>query len=320
VARTLTAWARHESEHKANRQKAQIIEAAKSGRRHGFCPYGWRSPEEAEVVREMVARLLAGDSLRSIALDLNARGIATVRGGEWSVQQVKQVAARASNAGLRTHRGAVVADGQWPALISTDDHERVVRLLSDPARKTARHGRRHLLSGIARCGRCGGAMRHASSNGRDIYKCERLDVSASSEPVETFILELVNRRLNADDASAVREPGSEAYDALSSRLAALRGRLDGLAEDYADGLLDRDQVRVAGDRLRAEMAEVENRMREAERRDAAIRARGVDIYSLTVERQRALLRGLLTVEVLPATRRGAAAHDFDYGRLRITWL
>jgi DNA invertase Pin-like site-specific DNA recombinase len=320
VARTLVAWAKHESEHKGARQQAAIADAAKRGERHGFVPYGWRSEAEAEVVREVVARLLAGSSLRSIMLDLNARGVSTVRGGQWSGKQVRQLALRPSNAGLRTHNGAVVAAGDWPALVSADDHERVVRLLTDPARRTVQHGRKHVLSGIARCGKCGGALRFATLGTRRVYRCVNLDVSASAEPLTAFVLELVDRRLNAPDAAAVTAPGTETYDGLASRLAALRGRLDGLAADYADGLLDRVQVRVAGDRLRGQVGQTEALLRERERKDAALRARGVDVFGLSVDRQRALLRGLLTVRLLPATRQGAAARKFDFDRVQVEWL
>lgn len=319
VARTLVAWGKHESEHKGNRQRAAITDAAKRGRRHGFTPYGWNCPEEGEVVAEIVTRLLAGASLRSIVRDLNGRGLTTLRGGPWSEHQVRGVALRASNAGVRTHKGAVVGEGDWPALVSTDDQERVTRLLTDPKRKTTRSGVKHLLSGVLRCGKCGGAMRHATINGRGIYRCERLDTSATAAPVETFVLELVNRRLNADDASAVTEPGTEEYDRLTSHLAALRGRLDDLADDYADGTLDRGQVKRAGDRLRVQITDTESDLLAIEKRSASLAARGVDVFALPIEAQRSLLRGLLSVKVNPATRHGGGARKFDYDRVQVDW-
>jgi site-specific DNA recombinase len=320
VARTLVAWAKHESEHKGSRQRAAIADTAKRGTRHGFTPYGWRCEEEADVVAGIVARLLAGVSLKSITKDLNDRGVVTVRGGQWTDRQVRQVALRASNAGLRTHKGAVVADGDWPALVSTDDHERVTRLLTDPARKTTRAGRVHVLSGVLRCGKCGAPMRHSNSGSRNVYRCEKLDVSATAEPVEAFVLELVQRRLNSPDAAGVTEPGTEAYDELTSRLAALRGRLDDLADDYADGTLDRAQVKRAGDRLRVQIVDVEEELRLAEKRSAALAARGVDVFGLPTEAQRSLLRGLLRVQVNPATKNGGASRVFDFDRVAVEWV
>ena len=131
------------------------------------------------------------------------------------------------------------------------------------------------------------------------------------------MLELVQRRLNAPDAEAVTEPSTEAYDALTSRLAALQGRLDDLAADYADGILDRGQMKTAGDRLRVQIADTESELREAERKDAALASRGVDVYSLSVEKQRALLRGLMSLRMLPATKRG---RGFDFDRVQVVWV
>ena len=45
---------------------------------------------------------------------------------------------------------------QWPAIFDADTHERLVRLLGDQSRRKHVTGKkRHLLSGVARCGKCG---------------------------------------------------------------------------------------------------------------------------------------------------------------------
>jgi hypothetical protein len=43
----------------------------------------------------------------------------------------------------------------------------------------------------------------------------------------------------------------------------------------------------------------------------------VDVLSLSVEKQRALLRGLLSLRMLPATRRG---RGFDFDRVQVKWI
>lgn len=320
VARTLVAWAKQESEHKGERQRAQIDAAAKEGKRHGFIPYGWRSEGEAAVVAEITSRLLAGDPVRAISRDLNARGVPTFRGGRWRQAQVRQMALRPSNAGLRSHKGAVMeTKGQWPALVSTDDYERLVRLLTDPARTSVRAGRDHVLSGLLTCGKCGAAMRWKNTGSGLAYKCENGDLSISAAPVEEFVLELANRRLNAPDAGAVTEAGDQAYDALTSTLANLRGREADMGRDYAEGLLTGAQVKAATETLAEEIRRVEGRLREAERKSQALRNRGVDVYGLSVPRQRSLLRSLLTLRVLPSTKPGSLARDFDFDRIEVTW-
>ena len=88
VARMLGAAARHEAEHKAERQKRQRRQAAEAGRvaGGGKRPYGYADDRvtvmdhEAATIRECAARVLSGESLASICRDLAARGIMTSGG------------------------------------------------------------------------------------------------------------------------------------------------------------------------------------------------------------------------------------------------
>ncbi len=94
VARTLGAAARHESEHKGERQRRAARQAAEQGQpaRSGQRGYGYALDkvtvieDEAAVIRECARRVLAGESVRGVAADLNARDIRTVsttpRGGD----------------------------------------------------------------------------------------------------------------------------------------------------------------------------------------------------------------------------------------------
>jgi site-specific DNA recombinase len=312
-----------ESDSTARRVRRAREEEAKAGKRHGFEPYGWRSAVEGEVVREIVRRLLAGVSLRTIKADLNERGLRTPRGGQWTETQVRQIARRASNAGLRTHRGVVVGKGEWPPLVTEDEYDRIVRLLSEPARKTTTGAsRKWLLSGIATCGKCGGSMRRAKVTDKraHIYRCERLDSSLLAEPLEDFVLELIERRLAKPDAAAVHEPGGDQHEKLTLKLDDLRSRLDRLAEDYVEGILDRQQVKAAGDRLREQIADTESDLRDAERREASLVHRGVDVRALSVEQQRSLIKGLLRLTIQPSTLRGGQTRAFDYDRVAVAWI
>ena len=75
VARTLSAWARFESEHKSERMRAATMQRALAGAPAGgsFRPFGYGPdkltlvPAEAKIVRELVRRLLAGTSLKTAA-------------------------------------------------------------------------------------------------------------------------------------------------------------------------------------------------------------------------------------------------------------
>ena len=88
-------------------------------------------------------------------------GILGANGKPWSTTTLRSTLLRCSNAGLRKHQGQIVGQGTWEALIDRDTYDRVVAILSDPTRRTspASSGIKYLLSGIARCGLCGGPMR-----------------------------------------------------------------------------------------------------------------------------------------------------------------
>ena len=96
VARMLGAAARHESEQKSERISRRRRQDAEAGRAHGPLGFGYDDdqriiPEEAAIVREITDRILAGDSLYSIADDLNKRAVPTPGAGRWYYHHVRQL-------------------------------------------------------------------------------------------------------------------------------------------------------------------------------------------------------------------------------------
>ena len=91
VLRMLAAVAASESASKSRRVRRKMDEVAASGRPHGGSarPFGYEDDrvtvrkDEAKVIRVLVARFLAGESLRSLATWLDAEGVRTVSGGLW---------------------------------------------------------------------------------------------------------------------------------------------------------------------------------------------------------------------------------------------
>jgi site-specific DNA recombinase len=89
LARMLGAAARHEAEHKAERHRRAGLQKARAGKPHragnrrsyGYQPDGITViADEACIIAEAAARALAGESMRSIAADLNDRAVPTVTG------------------------------------------------------------------------------------------------------------------------------------------------------------------------------------------------------------------------------------------------
>src|SRR5262245_15620073 len=114
-------------------------------------------PHEVAVIQECAARVLAGETARAIAIDLNRRGIATTEGRQWRSGTLTQMLVNPTVAGLRSHKGATKVPAQWEGAIDLATHERLVALVA--ARKRgprASTARKHVLTGLLRCGRCGG--------------------------------------------------------------------------------------------------------------------------------------------------------------------
>ncbi|MFF2374177.1 recombinase family protein [Streptomyces xiamenensis] len=201
IARMLGAAARHEAEHKAERQKRQRRQAAEAGKISGggTRPFGFDDDKvtiretEAEIIREGARRVLASESLASICRDWQTRGIVSTAGKPWKPSGLRRLLASARISGRREHTprdgwegtrpllGEIVADAVWPAIISAETSDRVRAVLSDPDRRKRVEGterRSYLLSGILRCAKpkddgkpCGFGMSGRPRSGVPRYVC-----------------------------------------------------------------------------------------------------------------------------------------------------
>jgi hypothetical protein len=105
LARILAAVAANEGDIKSARLSEQRAQQAYAGKAHGPLGYGYDSeqriiPEEASIVREVAERVVQGDTLYSIAADLNARGVPTPADGKWDARRVTKVVERGQRAEL----------------------------------------------------------------------------------------------------------------------------------------------------------------------------------------------------------------------------
>jgi len=276
VARMLGAAARHEVEHKSQRQRAKALQLAQDGRvgNGGHRPYGYAADrmtlvsEEAEQLRWAYAEVLAGRSLRSIAHDLTDRGCLTTTGRPWTIQALRYNLLTGRNAGLREHHRQVVSDAVWPAVVDRETWERTRAVLLDGGRLASPRdgtpfpaGRKYLLSGFLTCGRCGGKLRPLRSNRTQRFGCKPTrdggcgGILVRYEPAEDFVVELLLNRLE-QQADLQHEAPPDRTAHLLAAIASEERRLDELAAAFAD---DADanplELRAAGSRIRRRIAE-----------------------------------------------------------------
>jgi site-specific DNA recombinase len=148
---------------RGKRVKARAGELNVSSRPFGFrLLVGGRiepHPEEAPILAELTARLLAGDTQQAIIADLARRGILTSYGKPWTRAGLRQVLTRPLNCGQvihtdpKTKTTAVVARLEGDPVISEADFAKVLAVYA-----SRRPGRppspAYLCSGVALCGLC----------------------------------------------------------------------------------------------------------------------------------------------------------------------
>lgn len=343
-ARIGGTFAAYESDIKSERIKLKRTQQAAAGEfRGGPRPFGFepdgvtiRQSEALELVR-MSEQIVAGVALRSLVRDLNDRGITASKGAQWSSPSLRRVLMRPRNAGLSEHHGEIVGPALWEPIVPEDVWHAVVALLSDPERRTSRGtAPKWLLSGLARCGVCGAThIRAAKMNGGPFYRCVNPDrrpgerhVGRDALRVNELVTEVIIARLSQPDAiaqlSASQGDGGEDIAALRIEQAALRQRLDSLADAFAAGDITISQMTKASETLRAKMSGIDARLAAAGMRSPLSDLEGPDMRTawerLSLGQQRAIVDLLVEVTIMPAaTGRKPGGHYFDPESVRIEW-
>lgn len=330
VARTVTAWAAYEGEAKsdrqrsANRQRAQRGTVLWSRRPFGFDRDGHDIrivKSEAAEIRKAAKAVLAGATLASVARDLNRRGVTTSTGGKWTVIGVKRVLLSPRTAGRVFYKGDDMGATGHKAILDAATADRLAAKLLDPRRRTAPSvTTKHLLSGIVRCGRCGGRMfATPDMQGAMRYICRGCRAGRMLKPVDQVVLGVLRERLSRPDALALFLPEVD-LDAMRKRATELRDRRDGLAAMLAEGLLSRDAVREQAGRLTAELGDVERQIEGASLSGPVARvltSGDVDkaLASLPLLDLREVIKTLMTVHIEPVGK----GYRFRPEHVRIEW-
>lgn len=344
-ARIKGAVSRAEVERKSERTRRAQLQAAQQGRwLGGGRPFGFEADgvtprqEEARVVRQVTAAVLAGESLGSLTRQLNEQGVRTTTGRTWSYPTLRQMLMRPRNAGLIAYRGEIVAKSTWPAIVSEESWQAVCALLADPARRRAQSNRpRWLLAGLAKCGAegCDLTVKSAGTNElitdpaggdrvyRVVYRCRSgRHVSRTARDVDAFIRGVVIERLSRPDAvDLLVDDSAPDAEALRGEAVALRVRLDELATLYADGTITAAQLATGTSRVRQQIADVDKRQATTARTPVLtdlINAKDVARVwdALPLSRQRAVVDALMVVRILPWKHR---TKFFDPAGIEVMW-
>lgn len=346
TARIKGSVARHEVEQSSRRLKRKFLERAESGVSHGKVAYGYVRepvfnergmpcgyveqilPVQAQVIRSAAVRLLAGEPLRTVVKDLNEAGTMSPAGKPWSGTTLRQVLLRERNAGRRVHQGQVIGKGEWPAILEDDIFDRLVALLRDPRRRTNSGSEVvHLLSGIAKCGRCReslrGAAAHVSGKKRQprAYFCPScFKLRRKADAVDEVVEGIVVARLSRLDAAGLFGGNPEAMRQATEEAQAIEARMEIAADQFADGGITGPQLERITARLKPQLEAARARLRAHEPTPEMDEFAGPTAAekwtSATIDRKRAVIETIMSVTVLPS----GAGKPFDPDQVRIEWI
>ncbi len=334
-ARMHINMAAYESEHKADRiRSAHRQIAERGGWKGGIRPFGYepdgmtvRESEAAEI-RRMADAVVCRQSLRSLAIELNERGVTTVTGKRWTSAHLRSMLVRSRLAGLREHRGKIIGPAAWPEILDRTTWEACKAVLEDPSRCTGGSGRRgrvptSLGTAIYVCGVCHEPrLRLGRSNGRSsVYRCGNIDMTTSQGHVtrvadeldayvEGALLEIISRPGVIEAMCNVVDTDDHDIAALQHEQREIRKELKKLAASCDAGDIDAEQLAIASRRKRQRDKEITATLTAAQQRSPLSVLLGADNIEamwdniLTMGQKRAILAETLVVTVLPTNSGG----------------
>ncbi|SFG91866.1 recombinase family protein [Streptomyces mirabilis] len=332
IARIKVTIANQSSADTSRRTKRKHLELAAQGKLPGGrAPYGWNRddrrtlvPEEAENLRKAVKDFLGGIRWASIAREWRDKGVRSHSGGFFDDSKIKRMLTNPRICGYRMHQGELFLDergepvvGDWEPIVPAGDWylltEKVRR--ESEGRATRDNATKYLLSGIARCGRCGTKMRafpsyrKSKTSSQFKYACPgRNDggcggVARAGEPVDRLVRNAVF--LSSDKALAnVRERAPEWAE--EEQLASLERDMAEFKQAWQQKRMSAARYIALTEDLEKQIAEL-HRERALHRAEAAAFSAGpIDIRErwekLTIEQQRAaVIKVFRAVIIKPAS-------------------
>lgn len=266
----LSVFAQLEREVLIERVTMGHAESVKTGRWNaGQAPFGYAldggrlvsDPVTAPIVRDLFGRAAAGESTRSLAAWLDARGVKrpSAEGGRWLRGTVAGLLRNRTYLGEMRWRGAWVApETRHDALLSVAEWDAAQAALGTRAHRPSA---RSLLAGIAHCARCGARLRlHRNRGRRGYYACVGREAHngcdlppVDEERADALVLCRLSRAHGdrAEMAAMLGDPGRADPDALRREEAELSRseaeaarRAEGWLAQVEDGDLDMPALRA----------------------------------------------------------------------------
>lgn len=273
MARMMANMATFESDVISQRQIATFEHNAYQGKPklQRQRPFGWKAdgvtlePEEADRIKDAVAKILQGASLSSIRDEWMAAGVLTAAGNEkWEHSVLKRVLTGWRTAGIRTYqRQPLYKDGElvkgaWERIISPEDRERALAMLAKRARRKVRK-HKWLLTGFVRCAECDGKM-YGQLTGTPTYSCKAGNghVAITASALEDHVLAALADRVWRKEQAGTLEDDTPRTWPDEERLKEVLQKIEENRLDWARGEILKEDYNA----MRIVLADQRERLRK----------------------------------------------------------
>lgn len=317
LARFKGAIARQEAERIGERVSRAAKQRAEKGipQKSKHRPFGYTVdyeivPDEAEMIRQAYARVIAGESVTSIMRDFQAN-FSTVAGGRWYRQTVKKILQRPANAGIRDYKGEEAGVGEWTPIVDRATYDAAMEIFSKASKPMPDLSNKHLLSTICKCGLCGFQMygRRRSNSNAAQYTCMPTHggcgrIARAQKPLDDYIIGLVAAHL--ETVAPVVVVSNENDD----KIVETQKRINELQQAYSGELLSMADFMPLVNAERQKLKQFQKKEAKA----ATVKTsstRAQDFIDANLSQQRAIIKRYIRDVVVMPTVKGSRKLDYD---------
>jgi len=240
----------------------------------------YADPVEGPLVVELFERVAGWngrnrESTRAVEQDWLKRGIVSRESKKpFTRQNLGQMLRRKAYVGIRVHKGTE-RPGNWPALVEPALFNAVQVILADPSRRsTTTTAVKHVLTGVLRCGTCGGKVSlrpgGRAYDGRLVYRCYDRDCfTIDKAETDAFLVGTSDRpgallaylaRSDVSEASAPAPTGDDSeLSAVRTQLASRSEQLEAFENEDPETPAEARLIGRKIVKLEAEITELEER-------------------------------------------------------------
>ena len=279
----------------AEEVKRSMTVNAKNGSLQATPSFGYRVenrqlvivPEEAEIIREIFRRFIAGDAMFGIAKDLSARGVRTHRGNPFENRTIDYILNNPVYLGKlrwtptgRTRRNfknedSIIADALHEPIIDAETWDAAHARCAELKKSYKRYGkpsseRKHWLCGVVRCSSCGATLIWANPhfmkcNNYAHGRCTTTQHIAVEALEESFLAQLQHDLTFAESVACVVQAAKPAHSdqRLQQQRTRIISRIDRLRESYLDGVETLETYKAARQQMQAQLDDLDAQIAES---------------------------------------------------------